>query len=148
MRAGALARQRRWCYTSCDIMPKHRKHPLPPSVQLSLFAEIASLVWICPELNGWRYYGDGGLARSVRPRPAGPAMGPHRHRGHPRQMSPRLSRSYRMKPSRRLARPAKAAEKVALAVRPEGKKPKDALPPDGVRKGHAKPPSPAPQTGM
>jgi predicted DNA-binding WGR domain protein len=39
-------------------MPKHEKTPpaLPPPIQLPLFAETASLVRICPELNEWRYY--------------------------------------------------------------------------------------------
>ncbi len=38
-------------------MPKHHKPPppLPAPVQLPLFAETASLVRICDELNQWRY---------------------------------------------------------------------------------------------
>jgi predicted DNA-binding WGR domain protein len=39
-------------------MPRRRKTApaLPAPVQLPLFAETASLVRICPDLNEWRYY--------------------------------------------------------------------------------------------
>ena len=39
-------------------MPKRRKPApaRPTPIQLPLFAEAASLVRICPELNKWRYY--------------------------------------------------------------------------------------------
>jgi integrase/recombinase XerD len=57
-----------------------------------------------------------------------------------------------MKPSRPpSAQTAKTAGKMASAARPAAKKPKDAVSgvrPDAVRKGHANPPAPAPQTGM
>jgi len=54
----SLAPAGRHRYTFRDNMPKRRKtSPAPPPpIQLSLFAETASLVRICPELNKWRYY--------------------------------------------------------------------------------------------
>ena len=50
-------------------------------IQLPLFPERASLSRIRPEINEWRYYPAGGLARPVRPRAAGASLGPDRDTG-------------------------------------------------------------------